>query len=1321
MPSTSEAQARLMRAVANGWKKPGGGGPSVSVAKEFVAADKTQAALRTARKYANGGAVDTNPSEAQKEAGNYKKAHISFQGLPISIENPKGSMRSGVGKDGKVWSVKMPDHYGYIKRTEGADGDHVDVYVGPDANSNKVFIIDQVHDDSKEFDEHKAMLGYRNQDDAVEAYRKAFSDGKGHLRIGEVTPMNIDAFKSWLKGDGGKKPVGMFRGGKVGYADGGDVPDEWESVPKSPEGRPQITVTKPPTPGELVSTYARKAADWFGQPSPIKPETPPQQEFNASPDIGAAVRGVGSGMIQHYKDLADPFTKDEEGKYLAEQPIPETPGKIPEVQKDPISRSAPILGEVASTFAGSPGTGVGWGLLKGAATGIAGMAAKAGAKSAVRQGFMDTAHFKSVGLSKGTMPGGFKVDPATGTEWYVKQAPNLEQAKNEKLTAELYKLFGVPVADVHLTTVGGKPGIASKKIEGSQLGHATSDYAQVPELHENFPIHALLANHDAVGTGPENPLGNIIIDKTGKAHVIDTGGGLLYKGTGSKKAKFTPEVDELDTMKDPEYSHLSAEVFGGVDHQAAMVGAQKIANVKGEDIAKLIELYGPPGKMEKLQLLSTLLKRKHNIETEFGVVPGQSTAYTAPKSVEPARPAIDEYQQIPFTEDDYAKWEKEATPPPMPDDVAVPRPAKDAISDKWKDTPAAQWLMSGEKIDKSALSAVAKNLTNGSAWDTAHHLWEIADSVNPQTAEALFRALPPKIQVDVGHRIAALKDSLEYSPFNSIAKGSGKDGKYPSEYDFYTTQTTSFKPPASVLKDKKFIDELDSYAAKIEGKEPEIPAQIGAKGYEPIPGGYASQSLNAPKEANKLMEHFKTGPNGMVDDYDVKGIGTEIAKLYQAYPNYADKVYSNTPSHLHGAIAYHYGEAKKELEAIKAADEAKKVATGDFTFQQGRSAANNEKNSPIGIAFASKYLEPIKDFRNWTPGGQWNPPAFKNAFQRKLAELRGFNSNFEIYKGGDIYNPHPEDKSYPKYIDDPSTKSYEPGWFAAKEKWASDKYGQVGGSYIMRADKASTIDFADYAGHADWNPTAVHNAILAAKKRGDQLLIIKNMMDPTSGLHDQYVILNTAILRGPNAKFAIKDLHKSWPLAGVAGGGLFTYGAQEKDKMNRGGIPGLMHRVKMATGGSIHPRHPAGMIKSSIPGRTDKIPMSVPPGSYILPADIPSALGQGNTMAGEKILGTMFKSGPASPGSTGQLSGGKLKPARPPHMARLRLGKFADGGATEDIPIIAAGGEVVLHPDQVREIGHGDLEAGHRVLDKFVVGVRKQNIETLKKLKPPKV
>jgi len=173
-------------------------------------------ALKVAEK-----SVNRTPSDAQKEAGNYAKGHLTYKGLNVTIENPKGSERSGMGRNGKRWSVKMPAAYGYVKSTEGYDGDHVDVYLGPDHDSDKVFVVDQIDAETGKFDEHKCFLSFANKNSALNAYRKAFSDGKASDRIGAVTEMTMDRFKSWVKSPGTKVPLGDIR---KGYADGGPVP-----------------------------------------------------------------------------------------------------------------------------------------------------------------------------------------------------------------------------------------------------------------------------------------------------------------------------------------------------------------------------------------------------------------------------------------------------------------------------------------------------------------------------------------------------------------------------------------------------------------------------------------------------------------------------------------------------------------------------------------------------------------------------------------------------------------------------------------------------------------------------------------------------------------------------------------------------------------------------------------------------------------------------------------------------------------------------------------------------------------------------------------
>lgn len=156
---------------------------------------------------AAGGSVDHNPTDAQKEAGNYTKERISFQGLPVSIENKRGSVRSGTDAKGKRWEARLPADYGYVRGTEGADGDHVDCFVGPDKHSPLVVVVDQHDHRSRQFDEHKCLLGYRSERDALRDYAGAFSDGHGVARIGHVQSMSIDAFKKWLAHGKTRKPA----------------------------------------------------------------------------------------------------------------------------------------------------------------------------------------------------------------------------------------------------------------------------------------------------------------------------------------------------------------------------------------------------------------------------------------------------------------------------------------------------------------------------------------------------------------------------------------------------------------------------------------------------------------------------------------------------------------------------------------------------------------------------------------------------------------------------------------------------------------------------------------------------------------------------------------------------------------------------------------------------------------------------------------------------------------------------------------------------------------------------------------------------------
>lgn len=189
-------------------------------------------------------------------------------------------------------------------------------------------------------------------------------------------------------------------------------------------------------------------------------------------------------------------------------------------------------------------------------------------------------------------------------------------------------------------------------------------------------------------------------------------------------------------------------------------------------------------------------------------------------------------------------------------------------------------------------------------------------------------------------------------------------------------------------------------------------------------------------------------------------------------------------------------------------------------------------------------------------------------------------------------------------------------------------------------------------------------------------------------------------------------------LGDTAGGG--GYGSESGNSDSAGGSPagdggGTMGGA-MASGGAAYAKGGTttkvhvGPIHSPVAGRTDHLPMHVPSGAYVIPADIISAMGEGNTMAGFKVANTIFSKLPGMGGMPGV-------------DAELGIPGKARGGALHEedaVPIVAAGGEYVIGPEDVRRIGEGDLDRGHKELDIFVKTMRAKTIKTLKNLPGPK-
>lgn len=155
--------------------------------------------------------VDLNPTDPQKDAGNYRMGHISVKGMGITIENPIGSIRKFKDSDGTEGTITMKNHYGYFRNTRGngKDGDAVDVFLGPHIeNFDKVYVIDQ-NNKENEFDESKVMIGFLSKEEAKRAYLSNYDPSWRGFRA--ITTVDLSTFKKWLyRGNKQRKPFSEY-------------------------------------------------------------------------------------------------------------------------------------------------------------------------------------------------------------------------------------------------------------------------------------------------------------------------------------------------------------------------------------------------------------------------------------------------------------------------------------------------------------------------------------------------------------------------------------------------------------------------------------------------------------------------------------------------------------------------------------------------------------------------------------------------------------------------------------------------------------------------------------------------------------------------------------------------------------------------------------------------------------------------------------------------------------------------------------------------------------------------------------------------------
>ena len=990
------------------------------------------------------------------------------------------------------------------------------------------------------------------------------------------------------------------------------------------------------------------------------------------------------------------------------------------------------------------------------------MAPAVAAKTAPKEFFhpydLDPAEIKGakqIGEQKGSNPGGLYELPS-GEPVYIKTPQTHEHTYNEKLAAELYKVAGVPVADVKMTKFKGKPSIASPIVPGDVLNTLhPEEWKNVKGIQENYPVDLWLGNYDFVGTGKDN----IIVAPGNQAYRIDMGGALRFRAQGKPKGPdmWGPNVDHFDLNKSPDI----ADVVPNVNDASMKPAAQRVANITDDQIGALVDKFGPLTKGEKPKLVDTLIKRRDAIADMYGVKKGGSS--------EPSGGMTQSQQHLAAQPKKYQDWHNQMMP----------------------------------EVEKYGFKEIGTAIVPGDPM-FSHKMFK-----HPETGE-MFTLYPHYEGSDMYgavHKDINGKQDFHYpadpSHVNQLMQKHGykeKSGGMPADMDAFFANM-----------EQEMLGGEPKY-------KPDFDLDAGMKQYKPNFLEKASEKVdnvvpikkadpNSPflikETANTIAEHLKNDPERIAKHL------VELAKTHS--PEYADQIGSKLPESVRHDVGHHLDQLEYEAQQKKFElepfedyayddDMAPKMdegyhTEGGYETHYGKPILKYKPEQvkkwaamePLPASYdkdvgfyrdlikhanePGNVIQRIQNFEDWVPPIQEQliAPKTPNISPEKLRGLL-FNPSFELYKGGE----HEFAKRYPENIMDPKKKLDingntfgEAAFFLGDTQHVAKGYGTVGLPYVLRAKNAVEVYLPHLTGElykaknmasaqvdadafrvqkmgASYSGDIFRRLINAGHKEGVDLIVVHGIDDNGAYNHTQYLVLDTrGRVRGLTANFDPEHIHPSSPksrapLAGIVGGTPFVYGVlkneqEDKDKkMARGGkakpkfksyssveikerkLPrtvihhGRVGRAlkvakKLATGGAAdNPQDhhfisfkKGGMIDSDIPGRTDEIPMKVTSGAYVLPADIPSALGQGNTMAGKSILDNMF--------------GGEQSQ------------QMADGGEVDDhVPIIAAGGEYIIHPNKVKEIGHGDMAKGHKVLDKFVLHTRSEHIKTLKKLKPPK-
>lgn len=238
---------------------------------------------------------------------------------------------------------------------------------------------------------------------------------------------------------------------------------------------------------------------------------------------------------------------------------------------------------------------------------------KAAIPPSVKAGEIDGANLTQIGPQAGSNPGGLFQDTTTGEKWYVKFPDSVDNARNEALTAALYRLVGIDSTEYRLVTINGREGIASRWVDGLVKDADALQSGKPTGIFDGFGADAWLANRDVIGQTYDNLklLGN-------RAIRVDTGGGLRYRAQGGLKGEqFGDTVVEIDSMRDPRYNAQAASVFGKMTKAQLDDSVRRVLAVSDDDIRRAVDEWGPLDPKEREQLVARLLARKRDLYERF--------------------------------------------------------------------------------------------------------------------------------------------------------------------------------------------------------------------------------------------------------------------------------------------------------------------------------------------------------------------------------------------------------------------------------------------------------------------------------------------------------------------------------------------------------------------------------------------------------------------------------------------------------------------------------------------------------------------------------